>query len=489
MPDRSLRVLVAPDSFGGALDSVAVAAAIGRGWSSVRGGDEVMRRPMADGGEGTLAAVADALGEAAERRTVATTDALGRPIEADWLLLDAGRGAFVEMAAASGLARLTPEERTPDSARRASTRGTGELLRAALDAGVERITIGLGGSATTDGGSGLLRALGVRFLGRDGSDLPDGGAALAGLERIDPSGLDPRLAQAKLTVASDVTNTLAGSRGAAATYGPQKGADPAAVDELDAALAMFGRGIEAATGRLVADLPGAGAAGGTTAGLLGFTGAVLRPGVEVVAELVGLAAALEEADLVITGEGRADEQTLQGKTAMGVATLARPRNTPVVLLCGALGPACRGARRGDGDQRRAADRRPTDRPPDRDGRHRAAAGGRGREAGAHASASAWSWRARRAHRSMAKGPSPQKRAADRRKRRKLADVVLERLGDRYDHPTWAGPRVDTVSELVLDDPQPEHRRHELVPRLHRAPRALRRRGTTCWPRRPTSWRT
>ena len=337
MPDRSLRVLVAPDSFGGALDSVAVAAAIGRGWSSVRGGDEVDRRPMADGGEGTLAAVADALGDTAERRTVATTDALGRPIEAEWLLLDDGHGAFVEMAAASGLARLRADERTPETARRASTRGTGGLLRAALDAGVEQITIGLGGSATTDGGSGLLRALGVRFLGRDGNDLPDGGAALAGLDRIDAGGLDPRLARAKVTVASDVTNTLTGPRGAAATYGPQKGADPSAVAELDAALASFGRAIEAATGRLVADLPGAGAAGGTTAGLLGFTGSVLRPGVEVVAELVGLAAALEEADLVITGEGRADEQTLQGKTAMGVAILARPRNTPVVLLCGALG--------------------------------------------------------------------------------------------------------------------------------------------------------
>jgi glycerate kinase len=316
---------------------VAVAAAIGRGWSSVRGGDEVDRRPMADGGEGTLAAVADALGDTAERRTVATTDALGRPIEAEWLLLDDGHGAFVEMAAASGLARLRADERTPETARRASTRGTGGLLRAALDAGVEQITIGLGGSATTDGGSGLLRALGVRFLGRDGNDLPDGGAALAGLDRIDPGGLDPRLARAKVTVASDVTNTLTGARGAAATYGPQKGADPSAVAELDAALASFGRAIEAATGRLVADLPGAGAAGGTTAGLLGFTGSVLRPGVEVVAELVGLAAALEEADLVITGEGRADEQTLQGKTAMGVAILARPRNTPVVLLCGALG--------------------------------------------------------------------------------------------------------------------------------------------------------
>jgi glycerate 2-kinase len=338
MPDRSLRVLVAPDSFGGALDSVAVAAAIARGWSSVRGGDEVIRRPMADGGEGTLAALADALGDAAERRTVSTTDPLGRPIEADWLLVDDGRGAFVELAAASGLARLAPDERTAESARLASTRGTGELMRDALDAGVERMTIGLGGSATTDGGSGLLRALGLRIVGGNGTELPDGGAALAGLERIDSTGLDPRLTTVKLTVASDVTNTLVGSRGAAATYGPQKGADPDAVAELDAALATFGKGIERATGKLVADLPGAGAAGGTTAGLLGFTGAVLRPGVEVVAELVGLAEALEEADLVITGEGRADEQTLQGKTAIGVATLARPRNTPVVLLCGALGP-------------------------------------------------------------------------------------------------------------------------------------------------------
>jgi glycerate kinase len=337
MPDRSLQVLIAPDSFGGALDSVAVAAAIGRGWSSARADDDVIRRPIADGGEGTLAAVADALGEAAERRTVATTDPLGRPVDAGWLLLDEGRAAFVEMAAASGLARLAPEERTPDSARRASTRGTGDLVRAALDAGVEHITIGLGGSATTDGGSGLLRALGVRFTGKGGSELPDGGAALAGLARIDATNLDRRLGTVKLTVASDVTNTLVGPRGAAATYGPQKGADPEAVEELDAALATFGNAIEAATGRLVADLPGAGAAGGTTAGLLGFTHAVVRPGIEVVAELVGLADALETADLVITGEGRADEQTLHGKAAMGVATLAAPRNTPVVLLCGALG--------------------------------------------------------------------------------------------------------------------------------------------------------
>jgi glycerate kinase len=331
-----MRVVIAPDSFGGALDSVGVAAAIATGWSKVRPGDEVLRRPMADGGEGTLAAVADALGDGAQRRTAETTDPLGRPISADWLLINDGRDAFIELAAASGLARLSTDERTPQNAGLASTRGTGDHVRAALDAGVERITIGLGGSATTDGGSGLLRALGATFIG-DGGDLPEGGAALARLERIDTSALDPRLADVKLVIASDVTNPLCGPRGAAATYGPQKGADPSTVAALDAALATYGKAIEKATGRLVADLPGAGAAGGTTAGLIGLAHATVRPGVEVVAELVGLAEALETADLVITGEGRADEQTLQGKTATGVATLARPRATPVALLCGALG--------------------------------------------------------------------------------------------------------------------------------------------------------
>jgi glycerate 2-kinase len=335
---RTLRVVVAPDSFGDALDSVAVAAAIGAGWARIRPHDEVQQRPMADGGEGTLAAVAAALGDAIERRTVDTTDALGRPITADWLLLDGGRGAFIEMAAASGLARLTPAERTPENAPLASTRGTGDMVRVALDAGVERITIGLGGSATTDGGAGLIRALGAQLLDEAGAELPEGGAALARLDRIDTGALDPRLAGTKIIIASDVTNPLCGPRGAAATYGPQKGADPAAVAKLDAALVQWGTAIEAATGRLVADIPGAGAAGGTSAGLLGFTSALVRPGVEVVAELVGLAEALEAADLVITGEGRADEQTLHGKTAIGVATLAGPRRTPVVLLCGGLGP-------------------------------------------------------------------------------------------------------------------------------------------------------
>ena len=333
-----LRILVAPDSFGGALDSVAVARAISAGWLRARPEDTVVQAPMADGGEGTLAAVAAALGDRAVRRTVAAHDALGRPISADYLLLDDGRVAFVEMAAASGLAQLTVEERTPASARLASTRGTGELLRSALDAGVSRVILGLGGSATNDGGSGMLAALGARFLDLAGGELKPGGAALAELIVIDPSALDPRLARVEFVVASDVTNPLTGPAGAVATYGPQKGADPAAVADLDAALGIYGAAIEAATGRQVAELPGAGAAGGTGAALLGFTNATLRPGVEVVAEMAGLDAALGEADLVITGEGRADEQTLAGKAAMGVALLAGKRGIPAVLLCGTLGP-------------------------------------------------------------------------------------------------------------------------------------------------------
>jgi glycerate kinase len=337
MPSRSLRVVVAPDSFGGALDSVAVARAIATGWSRVRSADELLTAPMADGGEGTLAAIAAALGDRCERRMAAVHDPLGRPVAAEWLLVDEGHGAFLEMAAASGLARLAPEERTPESARRASTRGTGELIRDALDAGVRQITIGLGGSATTDGGAGMLVALGARLLNDDGAEVPNGGAALTEVTRIDASGLDPRLIDVQLTIACDVTNPLAGLMGAATVYAPQKGADSAAVAKLDAALFHWGTLISEATARDVATVPGSGAAGGTTAALLGFTRATLRPGVEVVAELVQLVEMMATADLVLTGEGRADEQTLSGKAAIGVARLA-PVGVPVVLLCGALGP-------------------------------------------------------------------------------------------------------------------------------------------------------
>ncbi len=333
-----MRIVVAPDSFGGALDSVGVAEAIADGWRLARPDDALLTTPMADGGEGTLAAVAAALGERAERRSSPVHDPLGRMVQADWLLLEDGKRGFIEMAAASGLARLSQSERTPESARIASTRGTGELILAAVEAGVTSIVIGIGGSATTDGGAGMLSALGVRFLDGGGADLPPGGAALAHLARIDASQIEPRLEAVDLVIASDVTNPLTGPAGAAEVYGPQKGADAAAVRELDAALSVFGAAVEVTTGRAVAGLPGTGAAGGTGAALLGFTHAESRPGFEVVAELVSLPAVLAGADLVITGEGRADEQTLSGKTAMGVAQLAQEAGVPVVLLCGALGP-------------------------------------------------------------------------------------------------------------------------------------------------------
>ena len=332
----ALRVVVAPDSFGGALDSVAVAAAIARGWASARPDDEIVMIPMADGGEGTLAAIAAAMGDGIDRRSVGTVDPLGRDITADWLALDDGATAFVEMAAASGLAHLAPSERTPAIARVASTRGTGLVIRSALDAGVTRLVIGLGGSATTDGGSGLLAELGLRLLDARGEAIADGGAALAAVDHVETDTLDPRLDAVELVIASDVTSPLVGTRGAAASFSPQKGADPAAVAELDGSLGRWGAEIRRATGRDVVDVPGAGAAGGTTAGLLGFTHAQVRPGVEVVAELVGLAAACEGADIVITGEGRADEQTLAGKAALGVAHHAG--RAPVLLLCGGLGP-------------------------------------------------------------------------------------------------------------------------------------------------------
>lgn len=332
----ALRVVVAPDSFGGALDSVAAAAAIARGWASIRPDDTILQIPMADGGEGTLTAIAAANGEQVTRQVCATVDPLGRPVEAAWLAMDSGSSAFVEMAEASGLARLSVGERTPANARVASTRGTGRVMRAALDAGARRIVVGLGGSATTDGGAGLLVELGLRLLDARGEQLPDGGAALAALDHVEVNDLDPRLAETEVVIASDVTNPLTGPAGAAATFASQKGANPATVAELDAALVRWGAEILRATGRDVTDVPGAGAAGGATAGLLGFTTAVVHPGVEEVAELVGLAAALQDADLVLTGEGRADEQTLAGKAALGVARYAR--GIPVALLCGGLGP-------------------------------------------------------------------------------------------------------------------------------------------------------
>ena len=328
-----MRIVVAPDSFKGSLSALAVAEAMERGVRSVFPDASVARVPIADGGEGTVEALVAATGGRLESRRV--TGPLGEPVEARWGVLGDGRTAVVEMAAASGLTLVPRERRDP---RVTTTRGTGELVRAALDAGLRRVVVGLGGSATNDGGAGLARALGIRFLDDAGRDLPEGGAALARLARVDLAGQDARIAAAEVVVACDVDNPLTGPRGASAVYGPQKGATPAMVAELDAALERYARVAREATGRDVAGLPGAGAAGGLGAGLLFFTPARLRPGVEIVLEMTGFDALVRGADLVLTGEGRTDFQTAMGKAPVGVAAAAKRHGVPVVCLSGGLGP-------------------------------------------------------------------------------------------------------------------------------------------------------
>jgi glycerate kinase len=316
-----LRVVIAPDSFKGSLTSVEVATALADGWRAARPDDEVLLAPLADGGEGTLVAIEAAGGW--QWRTTEATDPIGRRVAARWLRSADGRQAVVELAEASGLSRLTPDERDPLGA---STQGTGEVLRAVLDDGARGITLGIGGSATTDGGWGILRAL--------GASIEDG--------RVDLARLDPRLAEVDLRIACDVTNPLLGAAGAAATYGPQKGATPEDVERLDRDLGAFADALEAATGRQERDTPGAGAAGGTGFGLLclreRFRSLELVPGVEVVMDAADLEGKLARADLVITGEGRIDAQTAFGKTALGVAGAARAAGVPCIAVGGGVTP-------------------------------------------------------------------------------------------------------------------------------------------------------
>jgi glycerate 2-kinase len=331
-----LRVLVAPDSFKGSLDPLQVARALAEGWRRARPLDQARLIPLADGGEGTLEAIKASGGEWQEL-PVHARDPLGRALRATFLRR--GQQGIVEMAAASGLSRLAHDER---DALAASTLGTGQVLAAAIGLGVREVVVGLGGSATTDGGAGLLVALGVRFLDDAGDELPPGGGALGRLAHVDLSEVSPVLAEVHLTVASDVTNPLLGERGAAATYGPQKGADERQVAQLDANLARYADLLEAAVGRSMRDRPGAGAAGGTTFGLLAiadrFAGFEVRPGVEVVMELTGFDQALAESDVVLTGEGRVDAQTGFGKTAMGVARRARSAGVACVCFGGGVLP-------------------------------------------------------------------------------------------------------------------------------------------------------
>ncbi len=328
-----MRVLIAPDSFKGSLSSVEVARALADGWSRARPDDPTRLSPLADGGEGTLDSLLAAGGWL--ELPAAARDPLGEPMTGRFLRQ--GDRAVVELATASGLSRLPAGAL---DAMAASTFGTGLILAAAIGLGVRSVVLGLGGSATTDGGSGLLRALGVQFLDADGRELPMGGGALDRLARVDLSGLSPVLAEVSLTVASDVTNPLLGEFGAAATYGPQKGADAALVARLDANLRHYADVLEAATGRSIRDVPGAGAAGGTTAGLLAiadrFASFEVRPGVDVVMDLTGFDDALSASDLVLTGEGSIDRQTAFGKTVLGVARRAAAAGRPCICFGGGV---------------------------------------------------------------------------------------------------------------------------------------------------------
>lgn len=326
-----MKIVIAPDSFKESLSAPDVAAAIASGWQQVFPEAECLLRPMADGGEGTVDAVLAAVG--GERRECRVRGPRGEPVMAHWGWLGQGT-AVIEMAAASGLHCVPREQR---DARLASSFGTGELIAEALEAGATRIILGLGGSATNDGGTGLLQALGVRFLDERGHELPPGGAALAALDRIELSGLDARLLQVQIEVAADVDNPLCGPRGASAVFGPQKGATTEQVAELDAALGRYAQIVAATLGEDHALFPGVGAAGGLGFAARAFLKASFRPGIELVAELSGLASAVQGADLVITGEGRMDAQTLHGKTPMGVARVARAAGTPVIALAGSLG--------------------------------------------------------------------------------------------------------------------------------------------------------
>ncbi len=327
-----MRIVVAPDSFKGSVSALGVAEAMERGIHAVFPDAGVLKVPIADGGEGTVEALVAATGGRLMHTDV--RGPLGDPVRAHLGISCDSATAFIEMASASGLPLVPKERRDP---RRTSTFGTGELMKAALDTGLRKLVIGIGGSATNDGGTGMARALGVRFLDAEGRDLPEGGAALARLARVDHSGLDPRLAESALLVACDVDNPLCGPRGASAVYGPQKGATPEMVAELDAALGVFAKVAAQATGRDMALSPGAGAAGGLGAGLLFFTPASLRPGVAIVLETTGFDALVQGADLVITGEGRTDFQTAMGKAPVGVAEVAKRHGVPVICLSGGLG--------------------------------------------------------------------------------------------------------------------------------------------------------
>lgn len=322
-----LRWLIAPQEFKGTLTASEAAEALRSGLHQEAPDVILDVAPLADGGPGTV----DALlaGTTGERRVLTVQGPLGQPVEAAYAVLENGRTAIIEMAAASGLSLLRPEER---DARRASTYGTGELMRAALDAGCSRLIVGLGGSATNDGGAGALTALGYRFLDSEGKQLPPGGAALRRMARVDTSGAHPRLTDVELLAATDVTAPLLGPNGASRLFGPQKGADPQAVEDLEEALAFFAQGLAPEFIRV----PGAGAAGGLAYGLAVLAGANIVSGYGLVARALHLERRVAVADVVLTGEGRFDRQTALGKGPAALARSGKELGKPVVLFAGSV---------------------------------------------------------------------------------------------------------------------------------------------------------
>src|SRR5437016_9868562 len=327
-----MRIVVAPNAFKGSLSALAAAKAIGDGIRLADPDADLTLVPIADGGDGTVDALV--AGADGQHRVLRVRGPLTDPVDADYGVIDGGKTAVIEMAKAAGLSLLPPSRRNPAVT---TTYGVGELLQHAYDAGARRFIVGIGGSATNDGGAGMAQALGYHLLDDQGHELPPGGLALQRLARIDPGGVHADWKQAGVDVACAVTNPLTGPSGASAVYGPQKGATPEIVAELDAALEHFAEIIRRDLGEDVERLPGAGAAGGLGAGLVAFTGARLRPGAEMVMEALSLDDRIRGADLVITGEGRLDSQTARfGKGPAAVARHARKAGIPVVALAGGI---------------------------------------------------------------------------------------------------------------------------------------------------------
>lgn len=326
-----MKIVIAPDSFKESLTAQEVAQAIEIGWKKIVPEAEFVQVPMADGGEGTVQSLIDATG--GKLVEVEVTAPLGNRITAQFGLSGDGELAIIEMAAASGLHLVQPEKRNPLMT---TTYGTGELIQAALSHGAKRFILGIGGSATNDGGVGMLQALGAKFLDANGKNIGFGGAELAKIAKVDYSELDARLQQVSFEIACDVNNPLCGEHGASATFGPQKGATPEMVAQLDQALQNFADCVKKDLGKEIAQHAGAGAAGGMGAGLLTLPQAKLNAGVQIVIDTVNLAAHIRDADLVITGEGRMDGQSIRGKTPVGVARVAKQFGKPVIAIVGCL---------------------------------------------------------------------------------------------------------------------------------------------------------